>query len=319
MNSENKLVLKENLWRKLFVIIFNLVFIGGFVVYLYINAEKYQQLFYFSALFLFIMGIVTIILVLGNGIISLLVFNQLGANLSISVAFFLAAVSTLANQLPIAGGIISRAYFLKKIYNLSYSKYFSATLALFFYFVSANGIIGFFILIYWSFTSKKYLSSELLIGFLIMAGAFLIFWLPVKQLKKLPFLRERLEHILWGWSIFNAKPLLLFFVIGIQISMMLLQAINYWLAFQMLSQPVTYSQAVLFSAASVLTQLISIAPGGLGVREGIVAAVAYALGLDAGVAVVAVGLERLVSTVVIIVLGLIGVNVLGKKLLVKRT
>lgn len=304
--------------RKFLLFVFNISLLLLFFFYIYLNAEKLQQLFYFSPLFLLVMGSITTILIFGNGIISLLVFNQLGANLSISLAFFLAAVSTLTNQLPISGGIISRGYFLKRIYDLSYTKYFSATLALFFYFVSANGIIGFLILMYWYFSNKEYLSPELLVGFLGMACAFMIFWLPVEHLKKHLYLRARLEQIFLGWGIINKKPVLLLAVISIQIGMMLLQAISYWLAFQMLSQPVTYSQAVLFSAASILTQLVSIAPGGLGIREGIVAVVAASLGFDAEIAVVAVGLERLISTIVIIIMGLVGLNVLGKKLTLNK-
>ena len=93
----------------------------------------------------------------------------------------------------------------------------------------------------------------------------------------------------------------------------LLCAARYWIAFHTLSQDVTYAQCLLFAAATILTRLVSIAPGGLGVREGIVAGVASLLGFEAGVSAVAVGLDRLVATSVIIVLGTIYTYLLSAK------
>jgi hypothetical protein len=63
----------------------------------------------------------------------------------------------------------------------------------------------------------------------------------------------------------------------------------------------------------VLTQLIAITPGGLGVREGIVAIVASVYGIEMGVSVLAVGIDRLVATSVILVLGTVFTYILSKK------
>jgi uncharacterized protein (TIRG00374 family) len=82
----------------------------------------------------------------------------------------------------------------------------------------------------------------------------------------------------------------------------------------MLSQAVTGGQALLFSSASVLTQLISFAPGGLGVREAIVGAVASALGFELAVSLAAVELDRLVATFTIVLVGWISTSLLGRDL-----
>jgi uncharacterized protein (TIRG00374 family) len=58
----------------------------------------------------------------------------------------------------------------------------------------------------------------------------------------------------------------------------------------------------------VLTQLVAITPGGLGVREGIVAIVASVYGIEMGVSVLAVGIDRLVATSVILVLGTVFIH-----------
>jgi len=81
----------------------------------------------------------------------------------------------------------------------------------------------------------------------------------------------------------------------------------------MLSQNVTLSQTLLFASASILTQLVTIAPGDLGVREAIVASVATVLGFDAGISVVAVSLDRLVAIVAIVLTGWVSMMILGKQ------
>ena len=50
----------------------------------------------------------------------------------------------------------------------------------------------------------------------------------------------------------------------------------------------------MFASAALLSLLVSFAPGGLGVTEALVVAIASTLGFDIGVSVVALGLVRLV-------------------------
>jgi uncharacterized protein (TIRG00374 family) len=89
-------------------------------------------------------------------------------------------------------------------------------------------------------------------------------------------------------------------------------AARFWIAFHALSQEVTWAQCLLFSAATVLTRLANIVPGGLGVREGIVAGVAVILGFQVDASIAAVGLDRLIATVVIVALGVPYTYILSK-------
>lgn len=82
----------------------------------------------------------------------------------------------------------------------------------------------------------------------------------------------------------------------------------------MLSQEVAFAHCVLFSAATVLTRLVSIAPGGIGVREALVAAVATTLGFDPVISMVVAGLDRLLETFITVVLGVIYSYILSKYL-----
>jgi uncharacterized membrane protein YbhN (UPF0104 family) len=82
----------------------------------------------------------------------------------------------------------------------------------------------------------------------------------------------------------------------------------------MISQMITFSQALLYASATILTQLVGIAPGGIGIRESIVAAVSALLGFDPGAAIIAVGLDRIISSTVILLVGWASILILGKQL-----
>ena len=122
------------------------------------------------------------------------------------------------------------------------------------------------------------------------------------------------RQVLEGWSLISDNRLLVLKLLGIQVGMMVLLALRYWVAFKMLSQSVTIEQTLLFASASVLTNLASFAPGGLGVREGIVSGIAMLLGFAPGISIVAVGLDRFVSTVVIVLIGWVSTVLIGKEI-----
>jgi uncharacterized protein (TIRG00374 family) len=146
-----------------------------------------------------------------------------------------------------------------------------------------------------------------------MAASVLLLWLPVDASSVPGKWGKRLAQLLDGWQVLSQNWLLVGELVGLQLLMTLIFAGRLWIAFHALSQDVTLAQCILFSAATILTRLVSITPGGLGVREAIIASVASVLGFDIGVSVVAVGVDRLIATLVIIVLGTVYTYILSKQ------
>lgn len=301
---------------RIYTIIISIICLGlitAFSYYLYANADKYLSLFRLSPIAVCFLFILSLMLSILNGIINTYLFRSLGAEISHQDGFLLAAATSLANLLPISGGIIFKGFYLKRKFDLSYTKFLSATLALFICLVAVNGFIGIAILLYWILFKSIVVSPFLLIGFGAMSACLSVFWLPLGH-KRIPDrIRKWIHEALEGWMIISKTPSLVGKLVGLQASQMMLLAVQYWITFHMLSQNVNLSQSLLFSSASVLNQLVSIAPGGLGVTEAIVGGVALTLGFDVGVSVVALGLYRLVSTFTIVLIGGISTVVLGKQ------
>lgn len=300
--------------RMIFIWILCIGLIVAFIVYVYENADQYIEIFNVSPLPVILIMTATLISLIVSGIINVFLYESLGAKLPFRNSLFLTASSTLANQLPISGGIVTKGFYLKRKYRLSYAKFFSSSLALLFCFISVNGLVGLVILLYKIIFIGIPISHFLLIGFVVMTSSLVVFWLPFERIKVPHKIREWLDGALSGWVLISRNPILVGKLVGLQIFLMFILAIRYWFAFRMLSQDVKISDVILFSSISVLTQMVSFAPGGLGITETIVGGVAFLLGFELGVSIVAVGLDRLISTSVILVVGGISTVILGKQL-----
>ena len=306
--------MKTQRFRSTILSVISVGIIAAFVYYLYVNADQYVALLNVSVpgtIALFVLSLTFPIL---NGMQNVYLYRSMGVEISFQDGFLVTAASTLANQLPISGGLISKGFYLKRIHNLSYTMFVSSTVALFVCFVAANGFIGLLIFLYWYLFEKIVVSPVLLIAYIAMAACLLIFWLPLDRIKVPTKIHNWSHQAVEGWMMISRNPLLLFQLIGLQFILMLLLAARYWLAFHMMSQNVTGTQCLLFATASILTQLVSIAPGGLGVREAIITGVASVLGFGPVGSVAAVGLDRLTSTMMIVLTGWISTVILGKQL-----
>ena len=296
-------------------LIITLGIIAVFAYYLYDNADKYLELLHISRTGVLILFLLSLTFPLLNGMQNTYLYRGLGlAEFSHWDSFLITAASTLANQLPIPGGIISRAYYLRQRYNLSYSKYTSSTVATFIWYLAVNGLVGIVVLFYWIVINKLAIPSILAIAFTAMVACMLVFWLPLERISMTQRIRRWAQQLLEGWTAIGRNPGLLFKLAILQVALVAILSLRYWMAFHMLSQDISLGQTLLLASASILTQLVSLAPGGLGVREAIVASAATVLGFDTGVSVIAVGLDRLVVTVMIVLTGWLSIVILGKQI-----
>lgn len=291
-----------------------IVFLG----YLYQNADKYQQLLNVSAeSFVLLVGLI-LMAIFGSGLINYLLYQALGVKLSLNESIGLAAVNALANHLPFTGGLIAKGVYLKHRHELTYTRYLGATMAMYGCFIAVNGGAGVVALSYLALAGQNPVSKILALGFFGMAASVILLWLPL-DLRIVPGKwGRRLTQVLDGWYLLSQHRLLFVKLIGMQMLMILIFAGRLWIAFHVLSQEVTVAHSVLFASANILTSLVNITPGALGVREGIVAGVAAVLGFDAGVSVVAVGIDRLVATGMIIALGTMYTYVLSESIATAR-
>ena len=286
--------------------------------YLWQNIDRYQQLFDLTLdTFFSLLGLI-LLFILGNGSINYFFYRALGVFLGYNESIGLATVNTLANQLPFAGGLFAKGAYLKKRYNLSYTRFLSATMALYVCFVVINGLVALMVLGYWAFLQNRSVPLGLVLGFAGMVASVSSFWIPLDKIPLPEKFNQRLVQMIDGWLSLRKNLRIVVIMISLQVIGLLIFSARLWISFHAFSQNVSYTECLLFSSATVLTRLISFAPGGLGVRECIIAGLASVLGFDPGISAVAVGLDRLVATSIILVLGSISSYYLSKKVLTEE-
>lgn len=305
---EGESSLKQRLVFKLKTFLPYVLSVGAlaiFVTYLWKNLDQYQRLLRLSpSVLLSLLGL-ALVFTVTNGAINYFFFKALGVFLTFSESIGLAAVNTLANQLPFAGGLVAKGVYLKQRHQLAYTHFLSATMALYVCFVAVNGAVALGVIGYWTLFGGPSAPLALVLGFAGMLTSLIALWLPIDAPRFPGKVGDRLMQLAEGWHLLSQNVHLVGVMAAFQVFMTILFAGRFWIAFRALSQEVTYTQCLLFSSATVLTRLVSIAPGGLGVREGIVAGIGTLLGFEPGVSAVAVGLDRLIATSMIIVLGTI--------------
>ncbi len=311
--------MKNQTGRSVLVASLVAVILLAFIYYLYVNADRYINLLRLSLPGLATMFLLNLLFPIMNGMQNTFLYRALGnPNFSHRDGILIAAASTIANQLPIPGGIVSKGLYLKHKYGLSYTLFLSSTVALFACFLAESGLVGILTLAYLAVLQKTSIPAVLWVGFGLMTACMLIFLFPVDRIPLPTGVHNRLQSAVDGWMVLIRNPAMLLKILGVQLIFVVVLAFRYQLAFSMLSQHVSLAQVLLMSNASILTQLVSLAPGGLGIREAIVGSVASVLGFDTAVSVAAVALDRLVATLVIIVSGGISTVILGRQIAAPR-
>jgi uncharacterized membrane protein YbhN (UPF0104 family) len=281
--------------------------------YLLPNASRYRQLFNFSPEHLLL--IIVMVALPEKGLQNYVLYPALGASVSLGEAIALSYVNALANQLPIAGGLIAKGVYLKRKYQLSYARFLGATIGLLVLAFSLGGVTGLVVVVCLAPVSGRPAPWPLVAGFSAMSLAAVMLWLPV-PLRRIPnSLRHLAEQMSMGREFLARRRNLIIPSATLQLTTIVMLSLRLWAAFALMSQTVPLSYCLLFAAASLLTQLVSIAPGGLGVREAIVSASASLVGIDPGVSLIAVGIDRIVTTAAIVVLGSVSSAMLSRSLL----
>jgi uncharacterized membrane protein YbhN (UPF0104 family) len=306
---------KATIWHKLKAVLppaFSIVVLLGFAIYLYLNADRFRRLLDISVTSILLLIGLTLAAIFVRGLVNYLFYRQMGTSIRLREGIGLSIINTVSNQLPFAGGMIAKGVYLKMRHKVAYTRFMSATIALYVCYLSSSGVVGLGVLAHQFFRGHG-MPLPLVLGFAGMAASASLFELPF-NISALPDKwRQRVAQLANGWQILKENRLLLGELISLQITLTVLAAGRFWIAFHALSQDVMLAHCILFSAASTLTRLVSISPGGLGVREAIVASVASVLGFDMDASAVAVGLDRLVSTPVNIALGPIFTYILSRE------
>lgn len=230
-----------------------------------------------------------------RGVANRLHFGALGVDATIFDWFRLVTVTSFTNYLPLAGGLVAKAVFLKRVHEMPFARFAVGQTTLLLVIVATNGLVG---LVVVAFAFRGALFGVVGLGFAVMLASGVLLVLP-----------ERLHQLVSGRFFpvaTNVGPELRRVwpaVAGCQVVIVLAMAVALQLCFEMGEAPVGFAACVLFNAAAVLTRFVTVVPGALGVREFLIGGLAVLTGFDLRDAVVASTLARAAEILVVFVLG----------------
>ncbi len=218
-------------------------------------------------------------------------FGRLGVEASLRDWFGVVSVTSFTNYLPLSAGLLAKGFFLNRVHRLPYRTFAIGQVGLLLLILGANGGMGLGALLGGLPPGGR---APLALAFAGMIAASALVWLPrapAPWLRFVPF-----EHLP---AVRRAAPA----VIALQAGVLLSTAYSLRLAFDMGEARVPLAACVVFGAAVVVTRVVSITPGALGIREFLVGALAWTTGYDLADAVIAATVVRAVELVVVLAVG----------------
>jgi uncharacterized membrane protein YbhN (UPF0104 family) len=222
-------------------------------------------------------------------------FSRLGIEAPAADWFRLVTVSSFTNYLPLSAGMVAKAFFLKRVHQLPYGTFALGQFALLLVIISTNGLVGLATL---GLVFPEQLTGVVGVGFVLMIGAGSLMFLPRPLLGRLP-VRFQSAAVENAPVLRRAWPI----AFALQFGILMTSAAALAIAFDMGSSDVGFAPCVIFSAAAMLTRLLAITPGAIGIREFLIGGLAYLTGFELRDAVIASTATRTVEIAVVFALG----------------
>jgi uncharacterized membrane protein YbhN (UPF0104 family) len=240
----------------------------------------------------------TAVMLFLRGLSNRALFGRLGVDASARDWFAVSAVQSFSNYLPLSAGLFAKAYYLKRVHGLPLADFGVAQVSLLFLFTATNGSVG---LIATLLGPTGSATPWLAAAFAGMAAAGAVALLPVSLTG--PLLRRVERWFPWNErtarAIREAAPA----VLPLQIGVLLVSTLCLQLGFSMVRADVGFAACAIFSAATVITRVVSLTPGALGFREFLIGGLAVVTGFELEDAVIAATAARVGEMLAVFVLG----------------
>lgn len=219
----------------------------------------------------------------------------------------LSIINTFYNQiLPLSSGVLIRGVYLKKKFDLDYSKYSGVMGVSLILTVFTSCIITLLIGLFGPFEAA-YL-TEISVSLSIILISCVVFYLSVKRLAKIDFRIKFVNNFILsvneGMDLIQENKKFISSILLLQILMNLGFGLRLYLCFWILDLEVNFLIVIFVQSLTMLTTLISITPGNVGIREAIIGNMQVILGVSFEESVLAATLDRIISLIIILLLGM---------------
>lgn len=268
--------------KRLVKFLLTVLFAGLFIYYYVDNPESIDAILSLGAIFILGAIIYQIVALLINDLVTKLLVDSASkkGKLSFIDGYYSAFISSFGNYfLPLTGGALLRAVFLKRQHNFSYKKFISISYGSYIVSFLVNFGVALLVLLYlyWSegifIPSLTFLVSIIFIVSLSLTTQSLrLDSLVLKAISRLKIDKRAariIDNIVSGWRDILRSPGLLPKLVLLTLANLFLRSAFYYVIFLALSASVSLFQAIIYSVLISLSLYVTITPGSVGVREAI--------------------------------------------------
>lgn len=306
--------------QELHKILFYLFALIALTVFLYANKNLFFALINISSLDLIFLSLFSLLAIYINAIQLRYLTDVFNVKLKFIEWFGLAVSNTMHNYyIPVRGGTVLKAIYLKKTHTLPYSKFISLTAGAYllgFFLASVSAI--FFILVSFLLYHKFYgIFFYISVSLIAVTTIFGIFCLKVEfsaLFKKIPILHNFILKVESGLSYFKKNKGLLIKILVFKFFFILIMSVKLYWAFKAIGIDTNLITILIVQSLVMFSMVISLTPGNLGIREGIIGVLASMLDIPLQEAILGALVDRAVMMSIVIILGMIFTTVLTREI-----
>lgn len=278
--------------------------VAGAYVYISRNLESFIHLSFVEPAAIVIIILLFISNYLAIGLSTDILHRHMGVPLTYYESFALSIITGFYNLItPFKGGMAARAVYLKKRHNFSYTDFVATLAASYIIIFLAASIVG--------MASTYLIYAWYGVFSWILFGIFAAIFLPLAAIVVFsPRFREpehrwlgKVVRVVNGWHLIKGNPRVIGGITLLSIAQLAVGALMLSLQFRVFGIEVPFVKALFLSATGSLSLLIAITPAGLGISEAVTVFSALTIGITPAESLSAAILGRLVSVVVLFILG----------------
>jgi|SRR6056297_185751 len=300
--------------------LFYLLILVVLAIFLYSNKGLFLSLKNISCIDLLSLSCFSLISIYLNSSQFRYLSEMFNISLKFKEWFGLAVANTMHNYyIPARGGTVLKAIYLKKTHSLSYSNFISLTAGTYllgFFLASASAILFILasFLLYQEFYGTVFFIS---IGLGAATAIIGVFSLHVKfssVFQKIPKLHKFVRNVEKGLFFFKKNKKLLIKILLFKFLFIVIMALKLYWAFKAIGIETNLITIFIVQSLVVFSMILSLTPGNLGIREGIIGLLAAMLDIPLKKAILGAFVDRAVMMCIVIFLGLIFTRILAADL-----
>lgn len=248
---------------------------------------------------IFIVGFLFLFLIV-NGLTNLVILRGYNVPITLGVSIGLASANSLGNLLvPMRGGTVSNAVFLKRKYNFSYSLFLSLLSAIYIVIFWTNSLFGVMAMLFRKFVHNQEIPLDLFMFFLMVFVFFstIMIFSPKVPLTRYSFI-NRFIKVINDWKLINRNKRVIFPLIFLTILNIGITTFASYFEFVLIGERIDIDKLVVYTIFSSFSLLVSVTPGNVGIRESFAAYSAFVLGIPLPLVLVVSMVDRLFYLIV---------------------